>query len=123
MMMGGIFFWWIIPAAVLATAIWIIARRVRTQRVEPANQPAMPRDANADETRIFRLAMRENGKLTVSDVVVQLGITAQEAENILSRICDGVRVRMDVSNNGVVTYDFVELQLKKALPDESKRDD
>ena len=122
MMMGGMFLWWIIPAAVVAATVWFVARRVTAKRIIPPVQPSGHRDPITDETRIYRLAMRQGGRLTVSDVVVQLGITAHEAENMLNGITDGTRVRMEVSNDGVVTYEFVELQREKTLPDQRRED-
>ncbi|MCF7947444.1 MAG: hypothetical protein K9M94_02485 [Spirochaetia bacterium] len=62
------------------------------------------------ETNIYRLAATHNGKVTVSDVVTELGIEPKKAENILESMSDGMRVRMEVSEDGNVYYSFPELQ-------------
>lgn len=62
------------------------------------------------ETNIYRLAAKHDGKITVSDVVTQLGIEPKKAENMLETMSDGMRVRMEVGENGNVYYSFPELR-------------
>lgn len=62
------------------------------------------------ETDIYRLAAKRNGKITVSDVVTELGIEPRKAEDILETMTDGLRVRMEVDENGNVYYSFPELE-------------
>jgi|SRR6056297_3531945 len=62
------------------------------------------------ETDIYRLAAKSNGYITVSDVVTRLGIEPKKAENILESLSDGMRVRMEVGENGNVYYSFPELR-------------
>ena len=62
------------------------------------------------ETEIYRLAARQNGTVTVSDLVTELGIEPKQAEKKLESMSDGVRVRMEVSAKGIVYYIFTELQ-------------
>jgi hypothetical protein len=61
------------------------------------------------DATLFRLAQRFNGRLTVSDVVVETGLRPQDAEQALQSTADGLRVLMDVQSDGSVVYDFVEL--------------
>ena len=61
------------------------------------------------EPTIYRLAKRLDGRLTVSDVVVETGLPVREAEQTLQTMTDSVRVRMEVDERGVVTYEFTEL--------------
>ncbi len=65
---------------------------------------------NYPETEIYRLAVKHNGKITVSEVVTELGLEPKKAEKILESMTDGMRVRMDVDENGMVTYSFPELK-------------
>jgi len=60
------------------------------------------------QSRIFRLAKRIGGTLTVSDVVVEIGLPVRIAEQLLEDLTDGVRVRMDVGDDGIVRYVFTE---------------
>ncbi len=61
------------------------------------------------EARIFKLAYRLQGRLTVSDVVVDTGLSVDEAERMLERLVDNQRVRMEVSSNGLMIYEFPEI--------------
>lgn len=72
-------------------------------------------DANAAgdvyaEADIYRLAAGFEGKITVSDLVTELGIEPQKAEETLEAMTDGVRVRMEVDEDGMIFYTFPELQ-------------
>lgn len=71
----------------------------------------------SSETAIYRLAASRKGALTVSDVVVGLGMDALAAENMLQSMVDYQRVRMEVNDAGKVVYEFPEL-----LPDIEKGD-
>ncbi|GAB6088471.1 hypothetical protein [Spirochaeta dissipatitropha] len=73
--------------------------------------------AGSTETAVYRLAASRKGALTVSDVVVGLGMDALAAENLLQSMVDYQRVRMEVSDAGKVVYEFPEL-----LPDSEKGD-
>ena len=67
-------------------------------------------DNEFTETEIYRLAAKHNGKVTVSDVVTELGIESKRAEKLLESMADGMRVRMEVEDSGLVYYTFPELQ-------------
>lgn len=62
------------------------------------------------ETDIYRLAAKKSGKITVSDVVTELGIEPKKAEEILESMTDGMRVRMEVEDDGTVFYTFPEMK-------------
>jgi hypothetical protein len=68
-----------------------------------------PRGAQSPEPRVFQLARKLGGRLTVSDVVIDLGLDVREAEELLQSLVDNVRVRMEVDENGRVTYEFPEI--------------
>jgi hypothetical protein len=59
--------------------------------------------------RLFRLARRRKGRLTVSDVVVDLGFSVRDAEDLLEGMVDGRRVRAQVGPNGLSVYEFPEI--------------
>lgn len=69
----------------------------------------VPRRSHSPEARVFQLARKLGGRLTVSDVVIDLGLDVRDAEELLQSLVDNVRVRMEVDDNGRVTYEFPEI--------------
>ncbi len=65
-----------------------------------------PKDA---EHQIFRLASKLQGRLTISDIVINTGLGIKEAEEVMNKLVDGVRVRMEIDDNGIVIYEFPEI--------------
>ncbi|WP_020613921.1 hypothetical protein [Sediminispirochaeta bajacaliforniensis] len=63
---------------------------------------------------LYRLADRQKGRLTVSDVVIETGIDVQEAERILQAMVDNQHVRMEVRDDGIIYYEFPEIMDKYA---------
>ena len=61
------------------------------------------------ENRVFRLAYRLGGRLTVSDLVVDLDFSIGEAESFLNQLVDSTRVTMEVRDDGLVYYEFPEI--------------
>ena len=61
------------------------------------------------ENRIFRLAYKLGGRLTVSDLVVDTNLTSAEAERILTGLVDNSRVTIEVRDDGLVFYEFPEI--------------
>ena len=61
------------------------------------------------EARIFKIAYRLKGRITVSDIVVDTGVTVQEAEETVQGMVDNSRVRMEVDDRGLVFYEFPEI--------------
>ncbi|MFW5742530.1 MAG: hypothetical protein ACOCW3_00345 [Spirochaetota bacterium] len=72
-------------------------------------RPSVPGHPQSDEARIFKLAYRLKGRLTVSDIVVETGLGVHEAEGLIESMVDNSRVRMEVDDRGVVTYEFPEI--------------
>jgi hypothetical protein len=69
--------------------------------------------------RIFQLAAKLGGKLTVSDVVIETGLDVAEAERVLDDMVDGHRVQILVSEQGFTQYEFREISGRsEARPDE-----
>lgn len=71
---------------------------------------AIEQDDTPNDVRVYRLAASKGGTVTVSDVVVNLGVSPQESERILQSLVDNERVNMEVDDKGQVTYTFPELQ-------------
>lgn len=67
-----------------------------------------PRGQNL-EARLFRAAYKQRGRLTVSDVVIETGLGIREAEELINGMVDGLRVRMEVDEQGHVIYEFPEI--------------
>ncbi|MFW5685581.1 MAG: hypothetical protein ACOC0O_02910 [Spirochaetota bacterium] len=79
------------------------------ERVRSIEQRANGRVGSNDEARIFKLAYRLKGRITVSDVVVETGLGVHEAEGLVQSMVDGSHVRMEVDDRGIVTYEFPEI--------------
>ncbi len=61
------------------------------------------------EAALYRLAHAKGGTLTVSDVVVSFGCTIHEAEEAMNAVVDGLRVTMEVLEDGRIVYEFPEI--------------
>lgn len=58
---------------------------------------------------VLQLASERGGRLTVTDVAARLGWTLPRAEKVLQSLDDGVRVSSDVTDEGVIVFEFREL--------------
>ena len=58
---------------------------------------------------MFRLAYKLGGRLTVSDLVVDLDFSLEEGEIFLNQLVDSTRVTMEVRDDGLVYYEFPEI--------------
>lgn len=58
---------------------------------------------------VLQLAGRKGGQLTVSEVAAELGWTMKRAEKVLQSMDDGLRVTSEVTDEGVIVYEFPEL--------------
>ena len=58
---------------------------------------------------IFNLAYALKGKITLSDIIIETGLSMKEAENTINQMVDGIRVRMEVDDQGMVVYEFPEI--------------
>jgi hypothetical protein len=65
------------------------------------------------EAKIFRLADANGGVLTLSDVVVGLGYTIKAGEKRMNALVDGLRVRMEVGDDGGIRYEFPEIMHRR----------
>jgi len=67
------------------------------------------------QRKILRLASMRGGTLTVTEVAADLNLALPAAEDILTSMDDGFRVRSDISSEGVIYYEFPELRHRKEL--------
>ena len=58
---------------------------------------------------VLKFAAERGGRLTVTEVAAHLGWTLPRAEKVLESLEDGYRVSSDVTNEGVIVYEFLEL--------------
>lgn len=75
-----------------------------------SNSRSAPQIEAPSAADLYRLAQRHGGTLTVSNVVVELGVDPAVAEQSLQACSDEIRVRMDVQDDGRVIYHFLELE-------------
>jgi hypothetical protein len=59
---------------------------------------------------VLQLAGRKAGRLTVTDVATEMGWPMVRAEKVLNSLDDGLRVMSDITDDGVIVYDFVEIR-------------
>lgn len=76
--------------------------------VEPEGPRRLARPTSY-QSRIFKLAYRLHGRVTLSDIIVETGLSIEEAEQVVEKMVDNVHVRMEVDNDGGVTYEFPEI--------------
>jgi hypothetical protein len=61
------------------------------------------------EARIFRLAYKLKGRITISDIVLETDLSVREAEEAANKMVDGLRVTMEIDDRGLVVYEFPEI--------------
>ncbi|HET9950026.1 MAG TPA: hypothetical protein VFQ22_13975 [Longimicrobiales bacterium] len=67
------------------------------------------------QRKVLRLAAMRGGTLTVTEVASELNLALPAAEKILTSMDDGFRVRSEISNEGVLYYEFPEILHRKSL--------
>lgn len=70
---------------------------------------------NGLQRSVLRLATRRGGALTVTEVAAELNLSLPVAEKVLVGMDDGFRVRSDITPEGVIIYEFPEVQHRKEL--------
>ena len=74
--------------------------------------------------RIFRLAQLRGGQLTLSDVVVETGLSVKSAEQYMETLSDGTHVSLEVDESGRMIYLFPEIiAMKRIDPDEREKEE
>jgi hypothetical protein len=67
------------------------------------------------QRKVLRLAAAKGGTLTVTEVAADINLGLPAAEKILMSMDDGFRVRSEISNEGIIYYEFPELLHRKEL--------
>jgi len=65
---------------------------------------------------VLQLAGRKGGRLTVTDVATEMGWPMVRAEKVLNSLDDGMRVMSDITDDGVIVYDFLEIRTAGLTP-------
>ena len=60
--------------------------------------------------RVLLLATEKSGTLTVTEVAASLDLSLSAAEGVLDAMDDGLRVRSDITDQGIIVYEFPELR-------------
>jgi hypothetical protein len=66
------------------------------------------------QPEVLRLAAQRRGRLTVTEVASSLGWALPRAEKVLNSLDDGLRVRSEVTDEGVIVYEFPEVMFATA---------
>ncbi len=69
---------------------------------------------------VLLLATEKGGTLTVTEVAASLNLSLSAAEGVLEGMDDGLRVRSDVTNQGIIVYEFPEVRHHPRLESGSK---
>lgn len=64
---------------------------------------------------IYRLADKYNGRITISDVIIQTGLNLKDAERVMNNLVDGQHVCMEVNDDGWIIYEFPEIIARRKL--------
>ena len=67
------------------------------------------------QRRVLLHATEQGGTLTVTEVAASLDVSLAAAEGVLDSMDDGLRVRSEVTNEGIIVYEFPELRHRPNL--------
>lgn len=71
------------------------------------------------QRRVLLLANRKGGTLTVTEVAAELDLSLEAAEKVLISMDDGFRVRSEITNEGLLLYEFPEIKHRLRLEESS----
>ena len=66
-------------------------------------------DIQSLQSEIMRLSLDKGGTLTVTDVVMATGLSIEKSEEALNNMVDGLRIKMEVRDSGIIVYEFPEI--------------
>jgi hypothetical protein len=67
------------------------------------------------QRRVLLLATDKRGTLTVTEVAASLDLSLSAAEGVLDGMDDGLRVRSEITDEGIIVYEFPELRHRPRL--------
>lgn len=70
------------------------------------------------QRQVLLLAARKGGTLTVTEVAADLDLSLEAAERVLISMDDGFRVRSEITREGLLLYEFPEIQHRAELEGE-----
>ncbi len=73
------------------------------------------------QRRVLVLATEKGGVLTVTEVAASLNMSLDRAEELMNSMDDGFRVRSDVTEQGIIVYEFPEVLHRPSLDFSSRR--
>lgn len=87
------------------------AMRRRQLRAAPPPRPALNPDPVVDlELRVLHLARHHHGRLTTAVLASELGIGLSDAESHLDKLCAEGHAEIEVTEDGVIYYEFPSLR-------------
>jgi hypothetical protein len=110
--------WAVVPLLVIGGSVAIaiaVSRRRRAAVDRSSTERLEDRTTASSESfaqTAFRLARERDGVLTVSDVVVETGLSPRDAGAKLESLVDGEHVTIEVTEAGGIRYEFPELRRK-----------
>lgn len=112
-------FIWIIPVIFIVAVITIVRKFNRSNRRQReyntfeidryAEVPERIPGKRPQEGELFKIAQKYKGRITISDIVLETGMSIKEAEALVEPLVDGLHIRMEVSDKGFVIYEFPEI--------------
>ncbi len=119
---------WVIPVFILLFVLKLLKKHRRRDGLfnedrDQIDDPDEDSGASANqgygrrvpvgEAEIIRIANKNDGILTVTDVALDTGLSMKEAEDALNKLVDNVRVSLEVTSSGILHYEFKEIIDKK----------
>ncbi|MBV9108381.1 MAG: hypothetical protein JO306_03115, partial [Gemmatimonadetes bacterium] len=80
------------------------------QRAKTAREQRRDAIIQSLQLPVLQLAGKKGGRLTVTDVATEMGWPMARAEKVLNSLDDGMRVMSDITDDGVIVYDFLEIR-------------
>ena len=99
--------WLVFPALMFGVipSVWAAVKLYGRRGADAPPVPAPPTPASR-EKQIMRLARANKGRLTAMNVAVDTSFSLAEAEELLDSMTKGGHVRMEVSDDGTILYEF-----------------
>lgn len=112
---GGWF--WIFPIVFAGLVPFFRGLSVRLSRSNSSPRKAIKEAAKEEKARkekeILQVAKRNKGKLTVTGASLESDLTLEEVEKLLSDLSDRGYARMEVEDDGSISYLFPEFQVER----------
>jgi hypothetical protein len=67
------------------------------------------------EKEIIKLAQKKAGRLSIPDIVAETSLNSDEADRIMQELTTKGYVDMQVTDSGVIVYEFYEIAHRKSL--------